>query len=250
MLVTGSFAPGLILMDAQMPGLSGLPLIAALRAQTDACICLISASAPPENLRDAADGFLLKPFAPDDLDKFINLRSFLTPESPTKSLRSSVSHKDRGSHPFRKDREKDGAPDNQAVCATAIPQETEGVLDAETLAALRKVMPEAAIREIFTVLVADMKQRLSSIEAALVAGDAEQVRRIGHSIKGACAMTGATKAARLAALIETGALDGVAFESRVATSKVNQLDNKVPILNDLHIAIGHLEAMLRSGFSI
>jgi HPt (histidine-containing phosphotransfer) domain-containing protein len=125
----------------------------------------------------------------------------------------------------------------------------EPALNAETLAELRKVMPETAIREIFTVLIADMKQRLRSIEAALAAGDAQQVRRIGHSIKGACAMAGAAKAARLAALIESGALDGQATGSGEVTSKVDQLDNNIPILNDLHTAIGNLERILSSGFS-
>ena len=210
MLATGGSAPGLILMDAQMPGLSGLLLIAALRAQTDARICLISASAPPEDLRDAADGFLLKPFTPTDVDKLF-----------------------------------DG---QQAIHATISP-ETNGILDAETLAGLRKVMPETAIREIFTALIADMKQRLSSIEDALAAGDADRVRHIGHSIKGACGMVGAAHAARLGALIEAGALDGAVPTAGVVTSGVNQLDNNVPILNDLHTAIGHLERILSSGFS-
>ena len=55
--------PGAILMDAQMPGLSGIKLIAELRSRTDARIYAISGSNAPPEVAGAADGFLLKPFS-------------------------------------------------------------------------------------------------------------------------------------------------------------------------------------------
>ncbi len=49
MLTKGVFRPGVILTDAQMPGLSGTKLIAELRSHTKARIYVISGSnAPPE----------------------------------------------------------------------------------------------------------------------------------------------------------------------------------------------------------
>src|SRR5271168_1880648 len=54
--------PEVILMDTQMPGLSGLDLIAALRtASGKSRIIAISGSEVGDEIRQAADGFLLKP---------------------------------------------------------------------------------------------------------------------------------------------------------------------------------------------
>src|ERR1019366_2965208 len=53
--------PGVILMDAQMPGLSGTALIKELRAASKATVVVISASGPPKEVVAAADGLLLKP---------------------------------------------------------------------------------------------------------------------------------------------------------------------------------------------
>ena len=47
LLARGECAPGVILMDAQMPGLSGLPLISELRARSQATVVAISGSDPP-----------------------------------------------------------------------------------------------------------------------------------------------------------------------------------------------------------
>src|ERR1700683_4909707 len=44
MLAKAAFRPGVILMDAQMPGLSGVNLIAALRSHSKARIYVVSGS--------------------------------------------------------------------------------------------------------------------------------------------------------------------------------------------------------------
>jgi CheY-like chemotaxis protein len=58
MLDSGECAPGAILMDTQLPGLSGLPLIEQLRTRGKAIIIAISGSPAPDDLVAAADGFL------------------------------------------------------------------------------------------------------------------------------------------------------------------------------------------------
>ncbi len=60
LLAGRGFVPGLILLDAQMPGLSGNRLIEQLRIRTQAPIVAISASNPPPALSAACDGFLRK----------------------------------------------------------------------------------------------------------------------------------------------------------------------------------------------
>src|ERR1700761_7343348 len=67
LLLAKTFTPGVILVDAQMPGLKGAELIDRLRQLSHAEVILISGSAPPDDLAAAADGFLLKPFGPEDL---------------------------------------------------------------------------------------------------------------------------------------------------------------------------------------
>ena len=55
----GKCVPGVILMDAQMPGLSGIRLIEELRARSQAGVFAISGSGAPDDVVAAADGFLL-----------------------------------------------------------------------------------------------------------------------------------------------------------------------------------------------
>jgi len=188
--------PGVILMDAQMPGLSGTQLIADLRGQTKARIYAISGSDAPPEVADAADGFLLKPFNAEGLRKLI---AGYAPEEPHTLL-----------------------------------DPNEPVVSTETLSQLRKVMPEQAVRQIYSAVVADLTARIEALGAAIAKGDAAEIRRIGHAIKGGCGMAGALQAARLGALLEATPLN----------SKDNQLDNSAILLSDLRAAAQGLERML------
>ena len=71
-LEAGSVVPGVVLLDTQLPGLSGPELIAKLRQLGQDEIILISGTTPADELIAAADGFLLKPFGPEDLQKLLS----------------------------------------------------------------------------------------------------------------------------------------------------------------------------------
>ncbi len=161
--------PGAVLMDAQMPGLSGTGLIAALRARTSARIYAISGSNAPPEVANAADGFLLKPFNAESLRKLID---GYQPEVPP-----------------------------------ALLDPNEPVVSSEVLAQLRKVMPESAVRQIYAAVVADLGGRIEALGTAIAKGDTAEIRRIGHAIKGGCGMAGALQAARLGALLEATQLN-------------------------------------------
>jgi len=212
-------APAVILLDAQMPGLSGLPLIEALRAGTTAKIFVISASEPRDDLRAAADGFLLKPFGPEELTKLL------------KELEKQSAGEE--------DRETASQPE-----APIAPESSEPVISPETLAQLQAIMPPAAIREIFTAVAEDLDRRLIALNAARAANDAAELRRIGHAIKGGCVMAGAVQIARIAARIEAGALETEA----VALPGRNHLDNGSHLLADLRRAACNLRSMLEMDF--
>ena len=98
-----------------------------------------------------------------------------------------------------------------------------------TLAQLRAMMPEASVREIYAAIVTDLCKRLTALVAAISSGNRVEIRRIGHAIKGGCAMAGALQAARLAALLECGGDD---------------LDNSTRLLRDLRAAAHRLQNML------
>jgi CheY-like chemotaxis protein len=167
MLAGGECMPEVILMDAQMPGLSGTRLIKKLRARTKARIFAISGSNPPADVAAAADGFLQKPFGAEALDKLLG--GDPVPDVP--------------SNPSRLD-------------------QNEPVISPETLAQFRGLMPEAAVVEIYVAVVADLTKRMQALEIAIAKGDDGEVRRIGHAIKGGCGMAGALQAARVGALFE------------------------------------------------
>jgi CheY-like chemotaxis protein len=211
LLDSGACAPAIVLLDAQMPGLSGPKLIEQLRARSTARIIAISASNAPEEVFASADGFLLKPFAPEDLEKLLDGAA---PASafPAFELPPSKKH---------------------------APEPSAPVVNPETLAQLREMMPETAVKQIYQAIVADLHKRLAALEAALAKDDADEIRRIGHSIKGGCGMAGAMQAARIGALLQAGALD---------PSNRNQLDNSPAMLQDLRAATRNLESMLEQEF--
>ena len=198
LLSGGKLQPGVILMDAQMPGLSGCELMAELRRHSEAPIYLVSASEPPGDLRAAADGFLLKPFDADALGKLLEGSKQETPASWL-------------------------SPD-------------EPVVNTAILAEFRKMMPEPAVREIYSAVIADLGRRIEALGAAIAKGDTAEVRRIGHAIKGGCGMAGAVQAARLGAMLEAEPLE----------PKDNQLDNRAALLRDLRVAAQGLERMLEA----
>jgi len=201
MLTAGTVTPDLILMDAQMPGLSGTALITELRSRSRARIVVLSGSDPPDEIRAAADGFLLKPLE-------------------VEALRDLAAHQSR--------------PASQAAFA-ASPEAP--VISRVTLMQLRQLMPESGVREIYQAMVADLTRRADELAAAIAKGDYVEVRRIGHAIKGGCAMAGALQAARLGALLEAGRGD----------SEGNQSDNSANLLNDLRSATQALQRMLDAG---
>lgn len=195
MLDTGTCVPQVILVDVQMKGLSGLSLIAELRSRGKAKIYAISGSAPPDDLRAATDGFLMKPFGPEALQKLLATQS---------------------RNPSGEDAEVD-----------------EPVLSAEILGQFRQMMPEATVRDVYSAVVADLRKRLAALETAIASGNAAEVRRIGHSIKGGCGMAGARQAARL----------GARFEA-----ESDNLNNSIALRLDLLTATENLERMLKVEF--
>jgi CheY-like chemotaxis protein len=208
LLAAGGCKPEVILMDAQMPGLSGTELIAELRARTRATVYAISGSHAPEDVVAASDGFLLKPFGADALTRLL---------------------------------EEHAAQTNPASAPSVAADEP--VINAEILAQLRAIMPEPAVREIYAAVIADLGKKIKALQVAFSKQDLAEIRRIGHAIKGGCAMAGAQQLARLGAILESSA------GSSAAPQTGNHLDNSAALLKDLRAATLHLQRMLEVEFA-
>jgi CheY-like chemotaxis protein len=198
-LGAGKLSPDVVLMDAQMPGLNGTALIAELRGRTRARIIAVSGSALPREISAAADGAMLKPLEVATLRQLLDGQQVM-PES----LNLAAGNSD--------------AP----------------VISKTTLVNLRMLMPESSVREIYRAVVTDLSQRARTLEIAMGKGDSDEIRRIGHAIKGGCSMAGAMQAARVGAQLEAYAFDPAG----------NQSDNSARLLNDLRSAAEGLERML------
>lgn len=198
MLAAEKLVPDLILMDAQMPGLSGTALIAELRKRSRARILVLSGSDPSQQIKAAADGFLLKPFDVEALRELFERQQ----------ARST------GQAAFAAN------PDAPAI-------------NPAVLAQLRQLMPEPAVREIYQAIVADLGRRSEELAAAIAREDRAEVRRIGHAIKGGCSMAGALQAARLGALLEAAPLDSAGNQLDNSASLLNDLHSATQALQGM-----------------
>jgi HPt (histidine-containing phosphotransfer) domain-containing protein len=188
-------------MDAQMPGISGVELIKELRSTCrNARIYVVSASSPAPEIVSAADGLLLKPFDSEALRKLL--------EGGQRTARSYL-------------------------------DSDEPVVSSEVLSKLRQIMPESAVREIYTATVADLAGRIEALGKAIARRDSDEIHRIGHAIKGGCGMAGAVQAARLGAMLETSP----------SAAEDNHLDNSKALLRDLRAAARALRRMLDAELS-
>ena len=184
MLEDGSVAPDGILLDAQLPGLSGVPLVAALRRVCAAPVLVFSASGISPELAEAVDGFLRKPAEPEAiLAAFIAAFEAATDAAPDTALEASG-------------RVKSGICEPVAETKAM----ANWVIDPAVLRKFR--MPAAAVRSMYAALAEDCARRLGLLEAAMRADDVAAVRAEAHAIKGGAAMLGARALRDAAAALE------------------------------------------------
>ena len=220
MLDAENYRPRVILMDVRMPGLRGASLISELRERVrpESGTVLLAMSASEPHIDDVlgADGFLGKPFGAKELKQWLE-----------KSSREPAKPKNR-EIPVTQ------VTDYKSENPSSTPSGEAAILDPNKLAALRALMPEAGVHQIYTTVVDDLSRRIPTLEAAIKSGDAKMVRHIGHAIKGGCGMVGAVNAAKLGGMLET---------------ESDTLDSGSQIAAELSSAIEALKGMLRREFS-
>lgn len=166
----GVTAPYALLVDMQMPGLSGDALAAKLREACGAKTRLLAMSGTgvPADARQAFDGFLLKPFSAEELRELLGGGEAAAPVAEE----AEVAELD------------------------------ETMLSRSTFLALRQTMPTEQLNALYTMCLDDVDARMVTLRQASADREADEFRRAAHSIKGGCGMVGAVELARLAAEFE------------------------------------------------
>jgi CheY-like chemotaxis protein/HPt (histidine-containing phosphotransfer) domain-containing protein len=200
--------PDVLLVDLQMPGVSGGQLAEKVRAMGSPGPLLLAMSASEVQRQHllAFDGFLLKPLAVDDL------RRALTPKKRGRKPGVRVVHPGR----------------TEARSAAG------QVIDMTVIKKLLAMMPRESLLELFSACIADTRSCIRDLQHYVIQGESkdESVRPLAHRIKGAASMVGAVGLARLAAGLEVGG------SKEAATPGV---------LDDLLNACSELERMLLAG---
>jgi two-component system sensor histidine kinase/response regulator len=157
--------PDIVLVDHQMPGVSGVDVGRYVKSLPEPRprVIAMSASPLPEDELSIFDDFLHKPIDQD-------------------LLRAAIA--------------------GSAARAAALPPS----LDSTTVTKLQAIMPPSAIRELYTVYVADTRHRIDELERYSADGDEDSLRRCAHALKGAAAMAGVSGIASIADGLEAGRL--------------------------------------------
>jgi CheY-like chemotaxis protein len=170
--------PDVLLVDLQMPGVSGGQLAEKIRAMGSPgpLLLAMSATAVRRPQLVAFDGFLLKPLAPGDL-----LRA-LKPKKRGRVPGVRVPHPGRG----------------RAASSPA------PAVDMKVIAKLLRMMPIQGLHDVVAACIADTRNCIRGLETQIREGNSTEVRSSAHRIKGAASMIGATRLAGLAAGLEMG----------------------------------------------
>lgn len=170
-------APDVLLVDLQMPGVSGSQLAAKVRAMPHSgnrpLLLAMSATEAEAQQLLAFDAFLLKPLALEDLRRALNRQTHLH--------RSGI-------------RMVHSRPQNAAGA----------VVDMAVVNKLLKMMTAEAFETVVAACIADTRSCIAALQAQADLSNVTFVRETAHRIKGAALMVGATHLARLAAGLEAG----------------------------------------------
>lgn len=178
--------PDVLLVDMQMPGISGHELaqrVRALQGPKPLLLAMSATAVSTSQLREF-DGFLLKPLAIDDLRRALQLPPLKSPSPGSKKRRSPAS--------AATPKLKSPAPVQREV------------VDQAVLSKLATAMPAHSLNELFQACLADSRQRVGTLKEMVRAGRMAEIPRGAHQIKGAASMIGASRIARLATALESG----------------------------------------------
>ena len=161
--------PSAILVDLQMPGMSGDTLAERLRNQVGVGVPILAMSATEPPTQGQFDGFLRKPI---DTNVLASLLGSVTQNLAVKEDKKSA--------------------------------DESGALNEAMFQKLKSMMPEHALDEVFAVCIWDVRKRIPEMTRWLYEGEMKSLRVSAHTIKGGSSMLGATSIAAIAQRLELG----------------------------------------------
>ena len=184
-LETHETNPDAVLMDWQMPGVSGDELARRLRARCRESMVLLamSGSKVPEP-RLATDGFLLKPFSMEEFEAAVHGRLSRAWE-PTSSATDSR-----------------GAKEEMGGGETAVAASDDDVLDAGIFHGFETMVGKGPLQELYRQCVRDAERHVTAMQSAWASGDDAGLRKNAHAIKGSLGMVGARELQGMCAVLE------------------------------------------------
>jgi histidine phosphotransfer protein HptB len=97
------------------------------------------------------------------------------------------------------------------------------IVDETSLLMLREVQEPGApdiVEETIAIFLADAEQRLALLREAVAAPDALEVRRLAHTVRGACLVLGVGRLAKACETLETMGADDRMAEAPAALARV------------------------------
>ncbi len=255
-LLNSTAAPGLVLVDAQMPGLAGAQLAGKLRraCPPETLLLAMSASRPPGQVLARYDGFLLKPFKMKDVAAALAARSIPSSAIKTPATRArwtvvtGPASRSPSNSRLISIAASSGPQTASKIGAHSHPQQApsteDGLLNSSTgvtvlnetiYRQLAASMPAPQLRQMYALCVDDARQRIHSMRQLAAVRDATAFVRQAHAIKGGCGMLGATELHTLAARLEAGGLEAAATSG---TEEVNSLDELTAACDRLERILG------------
>lgn len=233
-------APGLVLADAQMPGLAGVRLAGELRrvCPPETLLLAMSGSRPSGQAIAKYDGFLLKPFKMEQIAAVLEAHnsSSEAAKTPARRERWTVVRGPAGRSPSnsrlisifaasapqpplraRARSQPRQAPSPEKV-SSGLP-----VLNEEIYQRLAASMQAPQLRQMVAMCLNDVRARIASMHRLAAARDGAAFVREAHSIKGGCAMLGATELQRMAAQLEENGLEAAAAKGVQAVNSLDEL---------------------------
>jgi PAS domain S-box-containing protein len=205
----------IVFMDCEMPIMDGYEAVAQVRQRSDINrslpVIAVTAKATRGDrercLQAGMDDYMSKPVQPED---FQTMLARWTPRNRDESRAFATPDREEQIEPAPTATEKQQDEKLQA-------SPTENALDAEVIARLRtlaKATDASLLNQIFDSFLSDGEARLVALKIALANGDAESLRKVAHTLKGASSNIGAHHMADIAqelqALGETGEVEGTA----------------------------------------
>lgn len=225
-LRTAREAPDLVLVDLQMPGLAGPALAEAMRrlCPPETLVLAMSGSSPQPSTMAAFDGFLLKPFQPQQLIDLLTAQR--TPKVVAAGVESLGADTPSGpaatSNPVMS-----SLPSHQArsyPIAAAAPASGGPELDERIYRQLYDAMPVQQLRVMYTLCLDDVRKRILDMRVLAGHHDGDQFVRQAHAIKGGCGMLGASELYTMASRLERVGLEAAGLDGAQGVNPLDELD--------------------------